>query len=257
MGSKISSNKKVNQKQYEEFLRKLNREQSANGLDEDLELILADPRRLVFVSLSGLFRSYKQTPMILLYPAIFVLPIKRAWLDGKVRDEFTDTFIGLQDPAELEQFLHLLRWKDSQKLLFCQLDALDSDAVPSSGQGMIASFWRDFSDRLVSLKLNALKLDDASIWKVGKRSASAFQSAYNTTSLAVMTELMCLTMKYAPMQHIIYESNPSTLKPIVSYSVPTSTRSESDTPSAAFLPFKLNGSDDSVWYISTDYENDE
>ena len=40
----------------------------------------ADLRRMVFVSLIGLHRTYRKCPIHILFSAIFILPMQRKWI---------------------------------------------------------------------------------------------------------------------------------------------------------------------------------
>lgn len=44
------------------------------------DIKLLDPRRVVFVSLLGLYRTYMNTPTFILYSCLIILPLKRSWL---------------------------------------------------------------------------------------------------------------------------------------------------------------------------------
>lgn len=39
-----------------------------------------DARRVVFVSLIGLYQSWKDCPSVVLYSAVFILPLHRQWI---------------------------------------------------------------------------------------------------------------------------------------------------------------------------------
>ena len=44
------------------------------------DISLLDPRRVVFVSLLGLYRTWMNTPTFILYSCLIILPLKRSWL---------------------------------------------------------------------------------------------------------------------------------------------------------------------------------
>ena len=39
-----------------------------------------DKRRFVFISLIGLYQTYKTIPSFILYSSLFILPLKRDWI---------------------------------------------------------------------------------------------------------------------------------------------------------------------------------
>ena len=41
-----------------------------------------DPRRVVFVSLFGLYRTWQDVPTYILYSCLIILPLKRSWLNS-------------------------------------------------------------------------------------------------------------------------------------------------------------------------------
>ena len=92
---------------------------------------------------------------------------------------------------------------------------LDADGTCS----IIAPFWKYFSEQLstemydavTGRNFNALNLDTF-YWKDRK-----LTSKLNVRAGAIMCELCLLTMKYATIKAIIYESNPKSLIPITSY----------------------------------------
>ena len=60
------------------------------------DLSLYDEKRLVFVSLIGLFQTWNKCPSFLLYSALFILPLKKQWIynPNKHRDEIMSHFVG-------------------------------------------------------------------------------------------------------------------------------------------------------------------
>ena len=49
-----------------------------------------DERRVVFVSLNGLFRTWKQCPSMILYHSMLIMPLKKKWIynPSKYENEF-------------------------------------------------------------------------------------------------------------------------------------------------------------------------
>eukprot|EP01084_Bolivina_argentea_P135283 238418_1 len=66
----------------EEFIVKLHREQIKNGIlnEPQNQIAMFDKRRVVFVSLIGLFQTWKNCPSNILFSSIIMLPIKKKWI---------------------------------------------------------------------------------------------------------------------------------------------------------------------------------
>ena len=113
--------------------------------------------------------------------------------------------------------------KDQQSLGFWMLDDCRKYGKKykysqDSLESMVVPFWKYFSDKLSTIydavseeKYNPLHLD-LEYWK-----AAGKKYKYGSSSKEVLTELYSLSMKYASMKDIIYESNPDSLLPIVAY----------------------------------------
>ena len=56
-----------------------------------------DRRRVVFISLSGLYKSYKQCPSHVLYTSLMILPLKRSWIYNPSRyaKQLKAQFVGM------------------------------------------------------------------------------------------------------------------------------------------------------------------
>eukprot|EP00485_Elphidium_margaritaceum_P013081 CAMPEP_0202708464 /NCGR_PEP_ID=MMETSP1385-20130828/20666_1 /ASSEMBLY_ACC=CAM_ASM_000861 /TAXON_ID=933848 /ORGANISM="Elphidium margaritaceum" /LENGTH=585 /DNA_ID=CAMNT_0049367439 /DNA_START=121 /DNA_END=1878 /DNA_ORIENTATION=+ len=76
--------------------------------------------RVVFVSVIGLYASFRRIPTHILFSAIFIVKIKREWLYHPT--------LHANDPNNVlhkllydsdEEFMRMLQWKDSQGLLVC------------------------------------------------------------------------------------------------------------------------------------------
>eukprot|EP01084_Bolivina_argentea_P242210 406398_1 len=178
-----------------------------------------DQRRVVFVSLYGLFQTYLKCPPHILYSALLVLPIKKEWIGTTQSIPHSNPLTSLSlfnSGEETERFVHLLQWKYAQGLLLCMLDD-----YPESETSLIQPFWRHLSDTLgtlydtvTGLKYNALRLDDH--WWETHFSTQKHRTKYGTTTPQILNELYFLTMNYKSMQEIIFQSNPS-LNPITFY----------------------------------------
>ena len=92
--SSKSSTKKVNS--ADNFIIKFHKTYGGNQLDDTA---LNDKRRIVFISLIGLFKSYKQCPSHILYTCLLVLPLKRKWIynPNRYQRELQHQFNGMAD----------------------------------------------------------------------------------------------------------------------------------------------------------------
>eukprot|EP00485_Elphidium_margaritaceum_P017804 CAMPEP_0202726712 /NCGR_PEP_ID=MMETSP1385-20130828/184751_1 /ASSEMBLY_ACC=CAM_ASM_000861 /TAXON_ID=933848 /ORGANISM="Elphidium margaritaceum" /LENGTH=270 /DNA_ID=CAMNT_0049392939 /DNA_START=252 /DNA_END=1062 /DNA_ORIENTATION=+ len=136
-----------------------------------------------------------------------------------------------------EEFLCLLRWKLSQKLLFCALDTADDEQKGSamqeqmnryvSGECLVAPLWHKLSARLQALydpinqrRYNPLILDEH-YWL--QRSSVSHRShvhdMYTLKAESVILELYCATLKFKCVACILEESNPS-LDAITAFQAP-------------------------------------
>ena len=67
----------------DQFFIKLHQQQTVSNVLNDVnvdELVLKDQRRIVWVSLLGLYNSWRQCPSIMMYSSIFLLPLKQKWI---------------------------------------------------------------------------------------------------------------------------------------------------------------------------------
>eukprot|EP01084_Bolivina_argentea_P210414 358147_1 len=110
---------KLQHKSYDEFFINHHKLYS---LSHTIDVSLINPKRIVFISIIGLYRSWKCCPSILLYNAIIITPLKKDWImqPDAYRHEYNYM---LQN----EQFLTLLRWKEHQKLAIFLVDNDDDD----------------------------------------------------------------------------------------------------------------------------------
>eukprot|EP01083_Nonionella_stella_P191350 708352_1 len=134
-----------------------------------------DQRRVVFISLMGLYNTWKSCPAITLYSSIFILPLKRDWIyyPTQYTNEIKSTFISQltmftdTGSAEINEFIKLLKWKDKNGLVFWMLNDYKCDKNDS----LIHPFWIDVNVKLSNLydpittKLyNPINLDEKQ-WK--------------------------------------------------------------------------------------------
>eukprot|EP01083_Nonionella_stella_P194286 716646_1 len=186
-----------------------------------------DVKRLVFVNLRGLYESWRRVPSSLLYISIFMLPLKREWLNQptKLAQELQQELsMERLDLPDFNSFIALLRWKDNQDLIVWILDESevneDSLHIHRNGSNpFVATVWHTLSALLMSLSdhiegghYDPLPFDET-FW-IQK---DGFCSKYNTTSKTVLAELYFVTMNASAMQEIVYQSNPNTLLPVIEY----------------------------------------
>eukprot|EP01084_Bolivina_argentea_P163554 284512_1 len=154
-----------------------------------------------------------------------MLPLKKKWIlqYSKNKNELETKLINLVLPdldtpnshenGEMNQFISLLKWKNSQGLIFWMLDEYNvSNDTP------IHSFWNYFSDCLIKLydpitgkKYNPINIDP-NYWKKKEK----FVGKYVDNVASIIVELCGLTMKFNTIQEILFESN-STLRPVKVY----------------------------------------
>eukprot|EP00484_Ammonia_sp_Unknown_P021938 CAMPEP_0197031872 /NCGR_PEP_ID=MMETSP1384-20130603/10716_1 /TAXON_ID=29189 /ORGANISM="Ammonia sp." /LENGTH=269 /DNA_ID=CAMNT_0042461449 /DNA_START=55 /DNA_END=864 /DNA_ORIENTATION=- len=224
-----------------------------------------DLRRVVWVSLHGLFYSWKRCPMLLLYTSIIIAPLKRKWIyhPAKYQAELSEKV------ATCPEFIELLQWKDSQKLIFFLGDLEQSDRDREEAGTLIAPFWVRFSNVLTSLydhvthsNYQPLPLD-ANYW----RNCQEFKFVGNRIS--VLSELYFVSKKFKAIQEIIYHSNPGSLNPVIFYAddkrfvrvnepalrvrIPLSSHSNSPTEPEEAVQSTFDEHDDG-WFIAADYD---
>eukprot|EP01084_Bolivina_argentea_P002771 5137_1 len=64
--------------QNDDFIINYNKTNMINNNKIDIKSL--DQRRVVFISLLGIYQTWRECPSFVLYSAIFVLPLKRDWL---------------------------------------------------------------------------------------------------------------------------------------------------------------------------------
>eukprot|EP01083_Nonionella_stella_P191701 709335_1 len=233
-----------------------------------------DQRRVVFVSLIGLYQSWKQLPLALLHSSIFILPFKHKWIchPDTCTDELKSSFIykvcqsaTFADIAQTNTLIELIKWKHSQGLVFWMLDE-----YVRLNNTKIHPFWHFLSNKLSQLtdpmtgkKYNKINLDER-YW-LNKRD----ENYTFGTKKTIMEELCSLTMKYNTILEIIHQSNPNTLHPVRTYNkIDTSpmiqisdedinTRFAFDEDNEMFdnnMEQDIDSDDSESWYISEDYD---
>eukprot|EP01083_Nonionella_stella_P153076 491326_1 len=186
-----------------------------------------DVKRLVFVSLRGLYESWRHVPSSLLYISIFILPLKQKWLYQPTELAHALQQVLCMDRLDTDcfnSFIALLHWKNNQGLIVWILDESevneDSLHIHRNGSNpFVATVWHTLSALLMSLSdhiedrhYDPLPFDET-FWM----QKEGFPSKYKTTSKTVLAELYFVTMNASAMQEIVYQSNPNTLLPVIEY----------------------------------------
>eukprot|EP01084_Bolivina_argentea_P006941 13109_1 len=112
--------------------------------------------RVVFISLIGLYESWRDCPMDILNRSIFILPLKKEWIWNQPQSRLWDHHHDFQRFFQDHDFIKLLRWKDENKLLFWMED---NYFIPGNDDHNISPFWIFLSHRLQRLHYNPLILD--------------------------------------------------------------------------------------------------
>eukprot|EP01084_Bolivina_argentea_P122482 217038_1 len=113
--------------------------------NEITDLTSFDQRRAVFVSLIGLFQTWKQCPCYLLYSALIIVPLRREYIYypskymNEIQSHCISTLSAFSDPIETKQFIQFLKWKDTQQLVFWMLDDYNNEPHPNNT--LIQPFW--------------------------------------------------------------------------------------------------------------------
>eukprot|EP01083_Nonionella_stella_P081602 224862_1 len=190
--------------------------------DRTIDSASFDLRRVVFVSLHGLHRTWKECPSVILYSAIFILPLKIRWIYNHSKyskkicapSELT-LFLNLSD---FDDFIELLRWKDGQGLLFSALDDYETTHDIDTHDTLIHPFWSHVSDRLCNLYDSASHKQYAPLklccedWNDG-----IWNSKYDVSPSDMICELFFKTLNFKRMQELLYQSNSKTLLPVTAY----------------------------------------
>eukprot|EP01084_Bolivina_argentea_P020736 38546_1 len=194
--------------------------------NEITDLQSFDKRRVVFISLIGLFESWKKCPSVILHSSIFLLPLKRKWVydTEKYQEKLLSHFVTKPDKCQMEELIHLLKWKDSQNLAFWMLDfeIEDTSNDIENENDLICPLWKYFSLQLTNLYDNVtgnnykpLILD--SKWWRNCTFYNQHRSQFNVKAAAILAELFLQAMKFKSIQELIYQSNPLSLNPIIHY----------------------------------------
>eukprot|EP01083_Nonionella_stella_P063882 166016_1 len=206
-------------------------------------------KRVIFISLIGLYQSYKKCPAHILYSSLLIMPLKKDWVHSpsKYMDQLHAASSGLilQD-SESQELLELIKWKDSQGLVIW---AQDEYRTPHpSYSDLVHPFWRFVSDKLVSLydpitshccKPLILDVDDVS---------------YKSTKIKmrdILIELYFKPLSYECVKTVLNASNPDSFHVVTSYN-------EVRKPPIEFVQMQMMDCDPDAqsndeWWVSPDY----
>ena len=163
--------------------------------------------------------------------------------------------------------MKLLKWKDSQNLVFWMLDDYDC-SDDDNGRNLyefIAPFWHKLSSKLTNLydpvtrkKYLPLKLTKK-FWKEIYNQNEINSSKFGSKTEDIINEIaLLITMQYKSIQEIIYQSNPNSLKPMISYNHNNINNKEesqeTETQRVTFSETIINGNN---WFLSSDYYDDD
>eukprot|EP01083_Nonionella_stella_P015573 43578_1 len=188
--------------------------------DSLLSIDSLDQRRLVFVNLCGLYQSWRRVPSILLYTSLLILPLKKEWIArpskyiAELQENICDP-CGV-DMAQIGDFIRLLQWKSSQRLLLFVLNAIQIDEYTRKLQRfvpnpLVAPFWYRVNARLTSL------YDHVECAHYKPLSFDEEYWANRGQTKSILAELYFVTMQPSAMQEIIFQSNPDSLRPVIEY----------------------------------------
>eukprot|EP01084_Bolivina_argentea_P283798 486154_1 len=230
-----------------------------------------DQRRLLFVSLFGLFRNWKKYPSIQLYSAIIMAPLKEKWIYNlsKYANEMEQTqYFNISnftdDARAFNEFIELLKWKNDQGLIFWMLNDY-SKYFNKCTNKVIDPFWIFFNFRLTKMydpvtqkKYEPIKFDE--MWWTEVYNDKN-KSKFDVKSSDIVHELYFVTrsMKYKSIQEIIYQSNPKSLIPIASGEEMRAKKHMIKVRSLNLLKFddetydQCNVGDQGTWVIADDY----
>eukprot|EP01084_Bolivina_argentea_P007151 13459_1 len=115
-----------------------------------------DERRVVFVSLHGFFKTWMKCPSDVLHSAVVIVPLKRKWIyhrklySMQIQSNIVTVLSGY-DNDEIDAFIKLLKWKDSQHLVFWAMDSYDDEYKQDNDNESVSGFWFHFSSKIRKL----------------------------------------------------------------------------------------------------------
>eukprot|EP01083_Nonionella_stella_P312622 1118863_1 len=144
-------------------------------------------KRVVFISMVGLFQTYKKCPPHVLYASLLILPIKKEWIYADDPTQFAAQLQSvssglIRDDVNSKEFIELIKWKESQGLVLYAKDECKSsgdDSVVGMDEELIHPFWR-----YVSAKLRLLHDPITS----QRYKPLPFESSYWTNQIGITSE---------------------------------------------------------------------
>eukprot|EP01083_Nonionella_stella_P153882 494986_1 len=233
MGNKLI---KCPQHQPSDFIIKFNK---TNSIDNHLALCC---KRVIFISLTGLYHTYMKCPSHVLYSALLILPLKKQWVysPSNHMNELQSVSSGVlrQLDESVHDLLELIKWKDSQGLVFWAKDEHETSA--SCCDDLIHPFWQYVSHTLVSL------YDPITSRRYQPLSFDARDNAQSMSD--VLLELYFAPLKYESVKAILNASNPQSFRVLIAY--------DNHFPSSFVQMEFSDDSDqqsDDEWMVSSDY----
>eukprot|EP01084_Bolivina_argentea_P272572 464127_1 len=192
-------------------------------------------KRVIFISLIGLYLSYQQCEPHVLYSALLILPLKKEWIHSPSQYAaqllYASSGLIRCDTASQELF-KLIKWKDSQGLVFWAKDHLNNEKESAD---LVHPFWHFVSNKLVSM------YDPIT-------SQHYKPLILDTIALHKNKELCVVALNYERVKAIFNTSNPESFRVITSYhpfvSVYAQQQMDDDADSSV---------NNSEWWIISDY----
>eukprot|EP01084_Bolivina_argentea_P097211 174775_1 len=182
-----------------------------------------DLRRKIFVSLLGVFQTWRKMPIVTLYSCIFILPLKKDFIynPSKYDEEIKTHIIGqmniFSDASEIKQFIEMLKWKDHQGLVLWMLDEHIHDN--NDYYNLINPFWCHLNAKLTNLydPITCSNYNNINLNMKWWQNKDKYISKYNIKASSILSEFYFLTMKFKCIQEILYQSNPKSFDVVQCY----------------------------------------
>eukprot|EP00483_Globobulimina_turgida_P002384 UN02386 len=163
-----------------------------------------------------------------------MLPLARKWIyyPSEHKKEIAQHIFGkitlFKNGAVFKDFVRLLKWKDSQKLVFWmigdnEIEDEKYESEENENNVFVAPFWRNVNAKLrnlydpISKSTYKAIVMNAKWWKLKCNKSISCKSRFDVKCVDILCELYFVTMKFRAIQEIIYQSNPDSLNPILAY----------------------------------------
>eukprot|EP01083_Nonionella_stella_P148420 469739_1 len=261
MGNTAYSRSSTSQTNTDEtFIIEFNKNKNNCNSAADAYHVALCSKRVVFVSLIGLFQTYNTCPSHVLYSSLLLLPLRKKWVYSsdwprKYISELKSVSSSLiRDDARSHHFFELIKWKDSQGLVIWAFEHQNKTHDVAIGEmALIHPFWKYVSQKLISLYDVAMSKNyeplplDTQYWtqQIGMASTTTLVSD-------IIQELYFMPLNYACIKRIFDVSNPESFRVITHYCSNGSDHHE-------FVVMQRVIEDDSdvqtddEWWISSDY----